>query len=852
MSIRILWIAEKLSLAEAVGKVIGTAQYNWSEAKTKQHNIIGDQHFYWLDGHAFEQAEPDAYLPDDIPLTTTGKKRWRAQDLPILPRQWKIQPKPQKQARLKLLENALRQCSVVYHLGDPDEEGQLLVDEALDYFSYRGPVKRVLINDYNEIKVKQALNNIRDNQEPLFQGWSRWALARSRYDWLLGMNATRAMTLRGRQLGFEGLLPVGSAQTPLLFIVRERDRAIESFKPIPYFALNAVIQHANGGFKASWQPRDNQAGCDEEGRLVDAAVADALVKHLSGQPAHIKGYSQTAKDQPPPLPLAMDELQMEAFAQFGYDGQTVLAAAQKLYETYKVTTYPRTTNRYLSEAQHAEAPTILASVFQLRPDLAALAPLLDTHRKSAAFNDKHMEGTPHHGIVPTIPEQATAPANWTEAERNIHDLVVRTYLAQFAAPYRYQGTRVEVAIQDEDFVATGNTPISPGWKAVYAETEGENSSDGESTSPASQTLPLMQQGDIAQCNQCEATARKTTPPSRFDDKLLTEALKNVHKYVVDASARQRLKDGDGIGTSATRAPMIADLKERGLLIPVKPKSKKLMTSPAARALIDALPSSVKDPATAGVFKQRLDQIKQGALTLEAFLDETRQWVTEVVTEAATLPMALPVKPGETCPKCQTGQLKRKVGEKTKQAWWYCSNWNAEPKCDARFQDEAGKPQLNPSAEIPCPKCQKGQLRRKQNEKGAFWFCTQWNADPKCDARYADQKGQPDMSPPQLCPSCQTGELRKREGKSGPFWSCSNWNRAESPCKASYADRKGKPLFETITCPSCGQGELRQRKGIKGMFWGCSNYGKEVSACSATFPDKAGRPDFATAKPAKAV
>ncbi|HEX7639476.1 MAG TPA: DNA topoisomerase, partial [Burkholderiaceae bacterium] len=460
-----LWIAEKKSLAEAVARTLGAPQFGW-EQRGLTHNRVGGHWFVWLDGHAFEQAMPDEYLPEDVPRTASGRKVWRQADLPIVPQRWVLVPKEGKQARLARLVELAQAADVIHHLGDPDEEGQLIVDEALAFHDIRKPVRRVLVNDYNETKVREAVKGVRDNAEPLFRGWHRWSLARSRYDWLLGLNCTRAMTLRGRELGFDGLLPVGSVQTPLLYIVRERDRAIEHFTPVPYHVLVARIEHANGPFDATWRPGDDQPGLNEAGRLVDAAVASALAARLAGQPATIAAYAQARKTRKPPLPLSMNELQIEGFRRHGYSGRQVLDAAQVLYETHKVATYPRSDNRYLSEAQHSEAPGVIDAVLRLRPELAPLAPALDATRKSEAFDDRRMAGTPHHGIVPAVPESRVDPAAWTQVERDVHELIVRAYLAQFAAPFEYLQTDVEARVDGERFTATGRATVEPGWKAV--------------------------------------------------------------------------------------------------------------------------------------------------------------------------------------------------------------------------------------------------------------------------------------------------------------------------------------------------------------------------------------------------
>ncbi len=831
----ILWVAEKRSLADAIIKVLPGAV---EESRTFVK--VGSNYFVWLDGHAFQQAMPDYYLPDDVPTTASGRKVWRKSDLPIVPQEWVLFPDERKKPRLDKLAELLQSVDVVYNVGDAGEEGQLLVDEALIFFGNKKPVKRILINDYNESKVRQAIANVRDNNEPLFRGWYKWGLARSHYDWLFGLNCTRAMTLRGRELGFDGLLPVGSVQTPLLYIVRERDRAIEEFKPIPYFTLSARLKHEAGEFKATWKAGSDQAGLDESGRLIDGSIAAALASRLTGKPASIAGYEKAKKEEAAPLTFSLNELQLECFTRFGYTAKEVLDAAQTLYDVYKVSTYPRSDNRFLSEAQHQEAPAVLDAVFKVYPDLAKFAGLVNASRKSAAFNDKKMEGQEHHGIVPTVPECDVNFAAWSEVERNVYDAIARSYLVQFAPAFEYMQTKVDVRIDGEQFAASGKTPVVEGWKAIIQDAGQDDEAESEADAgEGKQKLPPMSKGDAASCIECSTASRKTTPPPRFDDNMLLSAMMDVYKFVPEGPERKRLKEGMGIGTTATRAGIIEDIKARELIIPVKPGAKKLMTSPAARTLIDALPMQVKAPAQAGVFKATLDRIAKNEISYEDFIADTVAWIADVVRGAESMTMKLPVAAGVVlCPKCG-GQLRRKEGEKG--AYWYCSNWNREPdKCDAKYQDANGKPL---TAACACPKCKTGQLRRKQGANGVYWYCSNWNADPKCDAKFDDKLGKPDTAPKPVhkCPTCKTGELRSIKGPTGKFWGC---NRYEEGCKATFPDKLGKPDLApkpVHKCPKCKTGELRTIKGPTGAFWGCNRY-KE--GCKATYPDKQGKPDFA--------
>lgn len=416
-------------------------------------------------------------------------------------------------------------------------------------------------------------------------------------------------------------------------------------------------------------PQDDQAGLDESGRLVDEGVAKSLLARLQdGVPgeASVIEHSVTDKKKEPPLPLSMNELQMEGFSRFGYTGDEVMEAAQKLYDTYKVMTYPRTDVRFLSEAHHAEAPCVIAGIIQLRPDLQAIARELDPYRKSAAFNDAKMrtptgEPTPHHGIIPSIPENPVNVADWSEPERNVYDMVVRAYLAQFAADYRYRSMVLRIRVQvGEVFAATGVCPTEQGWKAVYKEPPPLDGAPAEDEGPEGE-LPNVQIGDLLQWLEVSATGKVTTAPPRFDDNMLLDAMKNLHRYVDDVELKKRLKEGEGIGTTATRAGIIADMKRRSLFVPAGGKGKKLMTSPEARSLIDALPMRVKDPAQAGAFKRSLDQVADGAMSLSDFMRYAEEFVRDVVAtakDASITPLPPAAGEGVPCPNCKSALQNR--------------------------------------------------------------------------------------------------------------------------------------------------------------------------------------------------
>lgn len=659
---------------------------------------IGDDSFVPLSGHALEQAMPDEYLPDDLPRTKSGKKVWRYEDLPIVPTDWLMAPRADLERNVIAVGKLLAEVDQIVHLGDPDEEGQLLVDEVLIYLGNTKPVQRLLVNDYNEAKVRQALESMRSNDEPEFRAWFRWALARSRYDWLFGLNLTRAASLRARELGFDGVLTVGSVQTPTLMIVYERDRAIATFKPIAYFTIAAKFRHENGLFIANWKAGEDQAGLDDAGRLIDQSIAGELIAKLQNQPAVISAYDKSPKREAPPLPLSLNELTVAACGKFGYTGDEVLAAAQVLYERYKVTSYPRTENRYLSEAQHVETPIVLAAIAQNVPSLGALIGRADVTQKSAAFNDKKMDRQAHHGIVPTV--AVTALSALTEIERNVYDMIVRSYIAQFFEHAVFMQTRIDITCAGERLSASGKTPVSAGWREVYAPHEevstAATSSSGQSdseTDDGKQTLPDMVEGDAALCTACDTTTRSTKAPPRFDEASLLTAMIDLHKYTTDPAAKARLKEGKGIGTSATRAGIIKDLREREFLVIAKGTKSKFEVSASGCGLLAALPGPVKDPTMAGMFKIALDAVASGQITYDQFIERNVAFITKVIAGLKTSSMKLPMAPAPACPKCASGRLRRISGNDGH--FWGCSNFKAEPKCSASYPDRGGAPDFTP-------------------------------------------------------------------------------------------------------------------------------------------------------------
>lgn len=672
-----LFIAEKPSVAKAIAAELGTT------GKGDGYIECGSDKVTWCFGHMLEQADPDEYTPDDVPRGQSGRKVWRVDELPIIPDAWILKPKDDAKKQLNIIGKLLKESNEVVNAGDPDREGCLLVDEVLEHFRYSKPVRRFWVSAQDSVSVRRGLDALKSNAD--YRGWSDAARGRQRADWLIGMNLSRAYTLRAQRGGSRALLTVGRVQTPTLALVVGRDKDIEGFKPVPYHTIRAEIQHAGGSFMAGWKAKEDQAGLDPEGRLVDTAVANAIVEKVTGKAGELAEYKQEAKKQNQPLAFALSDITALASSRFGYSAEDVLNACQSLYETHKLTSYPRTDCAYLPESQHADAPRVLEAVRQVNPELAAIIDGGDPRIKSPTWNDKKI--TAHHGIIPTMHKGSTAGLN--DKERNIYGLIVRAYIAQFYPVHEYMHTTVAANIEGETFAASGKVVTKNGWRDVYETADEDDEKDAEEG--GNQRLPAMKRNDSVTCAQATRKDAKTKPPARFTEGTLIRAMENIHKYVTDSEHKKLLRDGDGIGTSATRASIISELKRREFL---EVKGKHIVSTTLGRSMIAALPEVVKSPVLTALYERMLKSIEQGSAELGAFIAKQEAFIRDQVAKAndgavsiAGGKEATPVSSLHKCMACGAG-LSRRPSKKKGHFWWGCSNY---PTCKQTYPDIKGRP-----------------------------------------------------------------------------------------------------------------------------------------------------------------
>ncbi|HLX78435.1 MAG TPA: DNA topoisomerase III, partial [Acidimicrobiales bacterium] len=569
----------------------------------------------WCAGHILELAEPEAYRPE--------YKTWALEHLPITPDKWKLSvTAPDLYKNIKTL---LPQASEVVHAGDPDREGQLLVDEVLEKLSYRGPVSRLLVSDLNPAAVRKALAQLQPNAK--FRGLYDSARARQRADWLYGLNLTRLYTVLGRAGGHDGVLSVGRVQTPLLGLIVRRDLEIEGFTSKPYFVLTADVASSGGSFAATWVANDAAAAAlDDEKRLVSRSHAGALVAKCSGQRGRILKCSREKKTEAPPLPYSLADLQVDAGKRLGLTPKETLDACQALYETHRLTTYPRSDCSYLPEGHFAQARLVLDAITQNVPGLASLATAANPSLRSKAWADSKI--TAHHAIIPT--PVARPAAQLPEVERRLYELIARRYVAQFYPHFEFHQTQIELDVAGERFAASGRQPLAEGWRRVIAappaERDDADASD-ESASPKT-VLPLLQDGEQITVARVAIDEKKTAPPKRFTDATLVQAMTGIARFVADPKIKQLLRETDGIGTPATQAAIIQTLYDRKF---IEKKGRHIVSTSIGRALIQILPTVATTPDMTALWEAAMKKIATGDMPLAAFLDGVLRQLGELIS-----------------------------------------------------------------------------------------------------------------------------------------------------------------------------------------------------------------------------
>ena len=622
-----LYIAEKPSLGRAIASALSqTLAKPHKNHKTHIELANGDV-VSWCVGHILAQADPEDYDGD--------LKKWNMETLPIVPQQWQLKPITRTRAQLTALRKLVKKADEIIHAGDPDREGQLLVDEVIDYLKVsktkKNNIKRLLISDLNLPAVKRALSSLKNNSE--FIPLSISALARSRADWLYGINLTRAYTLQGQKQGFNSVLSVGRVQTPLLGLVVRREQEINEFVSKPFYqvlahlSVNNTLENKEKSFAAKWQPSEAcQQYCDDEGRVLLKALAMNVVKRITHQDAIVDNIKTEDKQQGQPLPFNLSSLQIAAAKQFSMNAKLVLDVCQTLYEKHKLITYPRSDCRYLPKEQLRQAPAIIDLLSKTKLPCAQQAKNTDKSIKSKAWNDNKI--TAHHAIIPT--EKSPDNSQLNPFEKNIYLLIVRQYLVQFYPVYRYQQTTLTVKIAQGLFKTNAKVEQQLGWKILFPVKQGKKE-QLDNNEIQENSLPQLTKGQILYCQKGELIEKLTSPPESFTDATLLSAMTGIARFVCDPNIKKVLRDTDGLGTDATRAGIIDLLFKRNFL---QRNGKKIVATEIGVALINALPTMATLPDMTAQWEAMLTAISEKRASYVNFMQPLIDTVTDMVSGAS--------------------------------------------------------------------------------------------------------------------------------------------------------------------------------------------------------------------------
>ncbi|HBN9607157.1 DNA topoisomerase III [Pseudomonas aeruginosa] len=658
-----LFLCEKPSQGKDIGRILGATQRGEGCLNGSGVTIT------WCIGHLVEAAAPEVY---DAAL-----KRWSLEQLPIIPQQWRVEVKPKTATQFKVVKALLAKATHLVIATDADREGELIAREIIDLCGYRGPIERLWLSALNDASIRTALGKLRPSSDTLPMYYS--ALARSRADWLVGMNLSRLFTVLGRQAGYDGVLSVGRVQTPTLKLVVDRDREIAAFKSVPFWAIDVSLSAEGQAFSAQWVAPNTCT--DDAGRCLQQPVAQQAAQQIrAAGSAQVVSVGTERVREGPPLLFDLGTLQEVCSKQLGLDVQETLQIAQALYETHKATTYPRSDSGYLPESMFAEVPAVLDSLLKTDPSLRPIMSQLDRSQRSRAWNDGKV--TAHHGIIPTL-----EPANLSalsEKELAVYRLIRAHYLAQFLPHHEFDRTVAEFSCGQQMLVATGKQGVVKGWRLVLAEPQADEDGDDAARS---QVLPPLREGLACQVAEAEIKALKTMPPKPYTQGELVKSMKGIARFVTDPRLKQKLKDTTGIGTEATRANIISVLIARGYIVK---KGRSIRASDAAFTLIDAVPAAIADPGTTAVWEQALDMIEAGQLTLDVFLSKQATWISQLIAQYGSMSLSIKLPHGPACPQCgaATRQRTGKSGP-----FWSCSRY---PDCKGTLPVESGPPKRGAS------------------------------------------------------------------------------------------------------------------------------------------------------------
>lgn len=674
---KVLVLAEKPSVGRDIAKVLKSNQNKGSYIEGNKYVIT------WALGHLVGLQDPEGY--------DEKYKTWSIETLPMLPKYMKLTVLKKTSKQFYEVKKLLNRNDIeeIVIATDAGREGELVARWIIEKAGVKKPIKRLWISSQTDKAILDGFKNLKPGSQ--YENLYKAAVCRAEADWIVGLNATRALTCK-----YNAQLSAGRVQSPTLAMIVDREDEIKNFKPKDFYTISAKAN----GISLQWVNKDNNL------RIFNEEAANKILNNLKGHDAKIISITETPKKKFSPALYDLTELQRDANKIWGYSAKQTLSIMQRLYENHKILTYPRTDSRYISTDVVSTIPERLKAISIGEYRMASSEILKGKINVSKSFVD-NSKVSDHHAIIPT--EKKPNLSNLSSEERHIYDLVVKRFLSVLMPPFEYIQTNIKAEINKEIFIAKGQVIKSKGWKALYnKEIIDDNSKEDDLKD---QVLPKLNNGDLLKINSVDLSKGQTKPPARFNEGTLLSAMENPQKYIsIDKDSAKTLNETGGLGTVATRADIIEKLFNSFV---IEKKGKEIIPTSKGRQLIDLVPKELKSPLLTAKWEKKLDGISKGKEDSNLFIKEMRNYAVALIEsiKGTDSKFIHDNKTGKKCPNC--GKYLLEVKGKNG-----VMNVCQDRECGYRES-------VSRNTNARCPECKK-KLELRGHGEGQIYVCPNTN------------------------------------------------------------------------------------------------------------------------------
>lgn len=675
-----LVLAEKPSVGRDLAKVLKCNQNKGAYIEGPNYIVT------WALGHLVTLLDPEGY--------GDKYKKWSMDTLPMLPKKMKLTVikktgKQFNEVKKQMLRDDIKDLVIATDAG---REGELVARWIIEKVGFKKPIKRLWISSQTDKAILDGFRNLKPGSS--YDNLYKAAEGRAEADWIVGLNVTRALTCK-----YNAQLSAGRVQSPTLAMIVQREEEIRSFKPKDYYTIIGI----NDKFSMEWLNKDNT------NRVFNEDVAKKVIGSCKGKDGEVIDITESNKKQYAPALYDLTELQRDCNRIFGYSAKQTLSIMQRLYENYKILTYPRTDSRYITKDVVPTLKDRLKAICVSNYAKPATEILKGNIHASKSFVDDS-KVSDHHAIIPT--EQRVGLGSLSSEERNVYDLVIKRFLSVLLPPFEYIQTGIKVKIGDETFRAKGKVIKSKGWKMVYDKVDDLEETNEEGILKE-QVLPTLVKGDKLKINNVEIKKHQTKPPARFNEGTLLSAMENPQKYInLDKESAKTLGETGGLGTVATRADIIEKLFNSFV---IEKKGKELIPTSKGKQLIELVPKDLKSPLLTARWEKELDDVSKGKADVHDFTGRMRNYATALVQDVkfSTDKYTHDNLTGKKCPQCGKYMLEVKGKNGV-------MNVCQDRECGYRES-------VSRVTNARCPECKK-KLELRGHGEGAIYVCPGTNCN----------------------------------------------------------------------------------------------------------------------------